>query len=430
MAPPKMKGYYMMKPRKSTVAAVIIAALLLTCLFPITAFAAEKNLITDQISVLSSSERAELNDYAAEIGNNYGMDIAILLASPSYKADKKTLSEYAEECYLSVNKLGPNGFILAHDEENDVWGFVYFGSAESLLTEAAIEQFFAAYDSEDTYYEGIVAYLDAADRHLARVSVNSSNLIRISSPGERLPRFVDDENLLTAKQAADLTAKLDEISERQQFDTVVVVVSALDSREARLYAIDFFEQNGFGFGDKRDGAILLLATRDRDFGFASTGFGLTVFTPAGQDYLDKLFLPDLKKDNYYEAFMAYAEAVDDFVSQAKAGTPYDEGNIPLTASEKSQYRTYGVIASLVLAFIIAGLVTSVWKAQLVSVRKENFARAYIREGSMVLENQDDIFLYKNVVKSARASSSSSGSSGGSSFSSSSGSSSTGHSGKY
>ena len=170
------------------------------------------------------------------------------------------------------------------------------------------------------------------------------DLARVPS-GERLPRFIDDEDLLTQAQAAELTAKLDEISERHQFDTVVAVVYSLQSgslrgREAWLYAVDFFEQNGFGFGSDLDGAILLIATEDRDFGFASTGFGLKAFTDAGQEYLEKLFLPHLKEDNYFEAFMTYADAVDDFVTNAKAGKPYAEGNIPLTPSERTKYRIW------------------------------------------------------------------------------------------
>ena len=246
--------------------------------------------------------------------------------------------------------------------------------------------------------------------------------------GERLPRFIDDLGLLTPAQGAELTAKLDKISERHQFDTVVTVVRYLDYREARLYAIDFYEQNGFGFGSDLDGIILLLATQDRDFGFATTGYGLKAFTDAGQEYLEKLFLPHLKKDHYFEAFMAYADAVDDFLTQAKTGKPYNKGNIPLTAEEMTRFRTLSTVVNLVLALIIAFIVTFMWKNQLKTVRGENFASAYVREGSMVLTASRDIFLHRNVSKTARPKNQNK--SGGGSFRSSSGRSSSGRSGKY
>lgn len=246
---------------------------------------------------------------------------------------------------------------------------------------------------------------------------------------ERLPRYIDEVGLISSEQAQNLTAKLDEISERNQFDTVVVVVPSLDSREARLYAADFFEQNGFGYGNHIDGAILLLAMEDRDFGFASFGYGLEVFTSYGQDYLDQLVLPYLIEDQYYEAFIAYADAVDDFYAKAVAGTPYDKGSIPKDADEVRKSRLIWGVISLVLALVIALTVTGVWRGQLTSVRKENLATAYFREGSMVLTDQRDIFLHRHVRKVKRESSSSN-SGGGSTFKSSSGRSATGHSGKF
>jgi len=260
-----------------------------------------------------------------------------------------------------------------------------------------------------------------------------SDLARVP-PGGRLPRFVDDKGLLTTAQGLELTAKLDEISERHRFDTVVAVVHSLKSgsnkgREVRLYAADFLEQNGFGFGQDLDGIILLLATEDRDFGFATFGFGLKAFTDPGQVYLEKLFLPHLKSDEYFKAFMAYSDAVDDFLTKAKAGTPYDLGNIPLTAGELAEYRFWATIGSLVAALAIALIVTGIWKRQLKTVRVENFANAYIREGSMAVTASRDIFLHRQVHKTKRPKSESKGGGGGS-FRSSSGRSSSGRSGKY
>jgi len=243
--------------------------------------------------------------------------------------------------------------------------------------------------------------------------------------GGRSPRFIDEVGVLSSAQAANLTAKLDEISEYHRFDTVVAVVEYIDLRSPRVYAADFYEERGFS----ADGIILLIATERRDFAFVTTGFGLYAFTDAGQEYLEKLFLPHLQRDDYYEAFMTFADSVDDFMTRADDGRPYDRGNIPLTSSEKTRYRLYTIGGSLVLALIVAFLVTGTWKYQLKSVRPQNLASAYIREGSMVLTGKSDIFLYRNVTRVARASESSSSGSRGS-FKSSSGSSFSGRSGKF
>ncbi|MCL1940378.1 MAG: TPM domain-containing protein [Synergistaceae bacterium] len=238
----------------------------------------------------------------------------------------------------------------------------------------------------------------------------ANNLARVPAGG-KLPCFIDDKNLLTPEQAKQLTAKLDEISARHKFDTVVAVVSSLDDREVRLYAADFYEQNGFGFGNDLDGIILLLATEDRDFGFATTGYGLMVFSDDGQKYLEKMFLPHLKENKYFEAFMAYADAADNFLTNAE-----------------EDFRIWSTVNSLIIALIIAFTVTFIWKRQLKSVIKQNFASDYVIEGSMALTRQQDFFLYRNVSRTARPKSGGSGGSG--SFKSSSGRSFSGRSGKY
>ncbi|NLN66451.1 MAG: hypothetical protein GX144_13820 [Clostridiaceae bacterium] len=255
-----------------------------------------------------------------------------------------------------------------------------------------------------------------------------TDLARVS-PGERLPRFIDDVGILSSTQAEALTEKLDSVSLQHQFDTVIAVVSSLDGWDAYDYASDFFEQNGFGLGDDYSGAILLLAIESRDFAFVTFESGVDAFTPAGQEYLDKLFLPHLKKDNYYKAFMAFGDAVDDFMARAASGRPYDVGNIPKTPEENIKYRLIGAIGALVLALIIAWSVTFSWKRQLVSVRQANYASEYIRQNSMALNISRDIFLHRQVRK-IRRSTESSGSSGVRKSISSSGRRTSGHSGKF
>ena len=239
-------------------------------------------------------------------------------------------------------------------------------------------------------------------------------------------RVFDDVGLLTQEEANALDAKLGRISVNHDFDVVVAVVEKLDGWEAHRYAAEVFEHFHFGRGPENSGAILLLAMEDRDFGFATTGgYGEYVFSMDGQYYLDTFFVPYLRNNQYNEAFNAYADAADDFLTQAEAGNPYNKGNIPKSAEEKRQ--TY--LICIVVAFLVGLIVALVLKAQLKSVRKDAFARNYIRDGSMSIRSQYDHFLYSSVSKTERSSSSSGGGSGGS-FSSSSGGSFSGHSGKF
>ena len=396
-----------------------------------------KELIIDKQGLIPAAELVELNDRANAISEQYGTDIAFLLAADSYKERYENLREYAYWYYFDKGETGEGLFIFAICP-GDAWSGDGYGRGAGYLHEVR-RRFYDAYaavvnDGGGTYTAGINAYLDAVIPAMEQAvklqaSAQANNLRRVAT-GERLPRLVDDKGLLAKDEAAQLLVKLDEISLRQQFDVTVVVVDALDGREAHVYALDFYEQNGYGHGPRRDGAILLLATADRDFGFASTGYGMVVFTSTGQDYLDTFFLPDLKEDRYYEAFMAFADAVDLFVTQANTGEPYRKGNIPLTLTEKIVDVVMTLLTAGGLALFIAWAVTKRWKRQLVTVHKQTYARAYIRDGSMKLIHSGEEFLHRHVSQTERATESSSSGGGGSSFSSSSGGGGTGHSGKY
>ena len=52
----------------------------------------------------------------------------------------------------------------------------------------------------------------------------------------QLPRLVDDADLLTDSEEQELNTELDEISEKQQCDVVVVTENSLDGKSAQDYA--------------------------------------------------------------------------------------------------------------------------------------------------------------------------------------------------
>ena len=66
----------------------------------------------------------------------------------------------------------------------------------------------------------------------------------------------------------------------------------------------------------------------------------------------------------------------------------------------------GIVAGLIVAFILKG--------QLKSVRKQDKANVYVKPGSMQLTLQNDLFLYREVSKTKKESSNSSRSGSGSS----------------
>ena len=73
-----------------------------------------------------------------------------------------------------------------------------------------------------------------------------------------------------------------------------------------------------------------------------------------------------------------------------------------------------LIICLIIGLVIGLIVVLVLKGQLKSVHQQHLAHDYVKEGSMNLTIQRDMFLYRNVTRTKRESSGSSGSGGGSS----------------
>lgn len=248
----------------------------------------------------------------------------------------------------------------------------------------------------------------------------------VSAAGD-LPRLVDIADLLSDSEETALLEMLDEISERQRVDVVVVTVDSLEGKSATQYADDFYYEYGYGFGDEGDGILFLISIGDRDWCMSTKGFGITAFTDAGQAYMSGLFVSDLTEGNYAAAFTTFAELCDEFITQADTGVPYDVDNLP---KEPFAFGMW-LAVSFGIAFVIALIVTGMMKGQLKSVSSQSQADNYIKDGSMQLTRNNDLFLYRHVDRREKPKDNTSDSSGGSStHTSSSGATHGGSSGKF
>ena len=106
-------------------------------------------------------------------------------------------------------------------------------------------------------------------------------------------RLADMADLLQESEEKALLALLDEMSERQQLDIVVVTANTLNGKTPMEYADDFYDYNDYGFGAQKDGVLLLVSMEDRDWWISTTGYGITAFTDAGITYIGEQFLPAL-----------------------------------------------------------------------------------------------------------------------------------------
>jgi len=217
-----------------------------------------------------------------------------------------------------------------------------------------------------------------------------------------IDRLVDDADLLTDSEEATLSAKLDEISLRQNLDVVIVTVDSTGERTATEYADDTYDNRGYSY----DGVLLLISVDNREWAISTSGYGITAFTDAGLDYLTNQFKDQMSAGEWNDAFHSIAGLCDKFITQAKTGEPYDVNNL----SKKPFTPLLTGVVSSGIGFVIAFFRMNKWKNQLYSVEAKAEAKDYVKGGSLKLTEQRDLFLYRRVERQEKSENGSGGSS--------------------
>ncbi len=205
--------------------------------------------------------------------------------------------------------------------------------------------------------------------------------------------LLDDADLLTDSEEEALLAELEKISAEQDMDIVVVTADTLNGQTPKVFADDFYDQNGY----TEDGILLLVNMEDSDWYISTSGYGITAITDAGLEYMKDQFVSDLTDGNYYDAFITYAELCDDFITQARSGNAYDVNNLP-----KGSFNVVGaLLISFGIALVVAFIITGAMRSKLKTVLPQNTAKEYIKGGSMNITHSRDMFLYRHVDRRAR-----------------------------
>ena len=239
-----------------------------------------------------------------------------------------------------------------------------------------------------------------------------------------MPRLADNAGLLSDTEKSNVLKTLDEISERQKADIVVVTTNTLDGKTPANYADDFYDYNGYGYGDEHDGVLLLVSMEDRDWQISTCGYAMTAITDDGIEYISDKFLSYMKDGDYAKAFTVYAELCDKFISQAKTGKPYDGSHMPKNPLNALLWLAVAMGVGIAVSLIVTGSM----KSKLKSVKMQTAAASYVKANSMNITESRDMFLYNTVSRTEKQQSGSSG--GSSSHTSSSGRTHGGGGGKF
>jgi uncharacterized protein len=205
-------------------------------------------------------------------------------------------------------------------------------------------------------------------------------------------RVVDNAGVLSAAERIAIAALIDSVAEAHNFDMVIVTEANIGNKSPRTFADGFFDDNGYGLGNGRDGCVFLQVTESRDMYFSTSGRGIKILNPAARNKLESNTVKSLKKGENYAAYRAFVLGWDKFLKLEAKGRSYNAIN--------EAHIVLMLIAWLV-AFVIGLIVVHAWKQGMNTVKEQTQAASYIVSGSLDFAVKKDSFLYSTTTKVKR-----------------------------
>ncbi|MCQ2419021.1 MAG: TPM domain-containing protein [Clostridia bacterium] len=207
--------------------------------------------------------------------------------------------------------------------------------------------------------------------------------------------LIDDADLFSDSEEKELNDYLYQMSRSANAEFVVLTVDSIGSVSADDFANEYYDDHDYGYGEDRDGVILLIAMESRDVCVSTNGNTYNRIKP--QKIRNKI-TPYLSDGDYYYAVEKYAALCEEKMTA------------PLVS-----FRCIPI--SLLIGFLISLIITSAMKGSMKSVTKQFNATSYVRDQSMQLSQSQDTFLYMHLDRVPKPTQSSNSGGGGRSFSS-------------
>lgn len=132
---------------------------------------------------------------------------------------------------------------------------------------------------------------------------------------ESTEKIFDRAGLLSDSQEEELTEKIIRYARELKLDIIVVTADDSTVSDSKLYADDFFDDNGFGYEyECGSGVLMFVDMYNREVAISTSGLGRLYIDEYTEDILDEV-QPLLSDGEYYEA-------VDEFIEQVRIKTNY------------------------------------------------------------------------------------------------------------
>lgn len=211
-----------------------------------------------------------------------------------------------------------------------------------------------------------------------------------------LPLVMDYAGVLTETEEAALAQKAETVSDKYGLDVIVLFIDTYTTAgysDISDYADDFYDQNGYGYGQTEDGLMLVVSLNERATYISTGGKAIDGFTDYGINKIFEDIIPYMKNGNWYSAANRFIADCDDYMRKYNSGTPYDVYN-----EKRKNFSLEALIADSGIGLLLAGLPLRKKKKEMKSVKAKVGAEDYELRNSFRLTDRNDYFINKTMSR--------------------------------
>ncbi|MBO6060913.1 MAG: TPM domain-containing protein [Clostridia bacterium] len=328
--------------------------------------------MNDLANMLDESENDEFNTRACNAVVYDCFDFVVITYTDSHRGNDKD-SDYIRYLY-EKNELGygPNsdGIVLAINAQQESFVMIAYGRGSEIFDEdemdllalrvrqgfandrysGAIDSFLTA--SEESVRNSYIRFSDEKEYYAGQSRLFGAESINgydmpdwypadigawVFEPiAEDAPRVVDDADLFTDEEEARIEALIKEVGPTHEADIVVFTDTSSHGLSHGVYAADFYDFNGYGYGAMHNGFCLFICMDPADRGGWTCVTGPTprsLYTEQNANDIDDVLYDYLGSGRYFEGVYDWVGNIGTLLDK---GVPFAPDWFPSIGEQKTR----------------------------------------------------------------------------------------------
>lgn len=213
-----------------------------------------------------------------------------------------------------------------------------------------------------------------------------------------LPKVIDNAELLTDAEEAELTAKIIKITAQYQTDVVLVTEYQKQEADIQEEADLLLEKPGYGIGESRSGILFVLEMNNREWAISTQGDAITKFSDYDLNDMGESAVQYFADGQYYMGFATYLDKADRCLERGmeESYTEIEEEDVQEVSGEKTSKPTDYVLPALISGLVITVIYMAHMKSGMKTSNMQKDASAYQRKDARSQIRTRELFLTSSI----------------------------------